>query len=138
DRPYSGTPPREGVGPSLILAQGAFFKSLIQSDSFRYPNLAPSYATARPMRWTCRRSDATRRTRTAPIAPFSLGHGNAAGAQGVFRRAGRGPGQRGQRSSGKSQLKNLIELAGGSADYRGTAVSVRRKTNKPASLIVYT
>ena len=41
---------------------------------------------------------------TAPISPFFLGHGNAAGVQCVFRRAGRGPGRRGQRSSGKSRL----------------------------------
>ena len=38
------------------------------------------------------------------ISPFFLGHGNAAGVQCVFRRAGRGPGRRGQRSSGKSRF----------------------------------
>ena len=41
------------------------------------------------------------------ISPFFLGHGNAAGVQCVFRRAGRGPGRRGQRSSGKSRSIKL-------------------------------
>ena len=41
---------------------------------------------------------------TAPDSPFFLGHGNAAGVQCGFSRAVRGPGQRGQRSSGKSRV----------------------------------
>src|SRR5262249_13018698 len=39
-----------------------------------------------------------------PLSLFSLGHGDAARVQCVFKRAGRGPGQRGQRSSGKSRF----------------------------------
>ena len=49
-----------------------------------------------------------RNIRTAedlPVPPFFLGHRDAAGVQCVFRRAGRGPGQRGQRSSGKSRMR---------------------------------
>ena len=43
---------------------------------------------------------------TAPISPFFLGQGDAAGVQCVLRRARRGPRRRGQRSSGKSRIKS--------------------------------
>ena len=44
--------------------------------------------------------------RTPRSRRFFPGHGDAARVQCVFRRAGRGPGRRGQRSSGKSRLQS--------------------------------
>ena len=47
---------------------------------------------------------------TAPISPSFVGPRNAVGVQCVFRRAGRGPGQQGQRSSEKSGLRGICDV----------------------------
>ena len=70
------------------------------------------------------------------ISPFFLGHGNAAGVQCVFRRAGRGPGRRGQRSSGKSRLRGWTP--GPAATANGSASSTSAPWTKSSTVFAPT
>ena len=93
-------PPRRGGGPARSVGRPAGDRRLSASALPARPGSACGIGPMGAVRALGRASGLP----TAPDSAFFLGHGNAAGVQCGFSRAVRGPGRRGQRSSGKSQV----------------------------------